>query len=417
MFCSCFKVNRARIKPSNDPSGKKIASRELDTENQNLLPAISPQNDQVQVVQVEIPRLKKSATLRSLNNPENNNLNAMDQRNMPDNGNQAEHSLTQVPRRGSALSDAPPVFVDIDEIIQRLLEIKNQPKLQRYMVVKTNEILSICSIAREILLAEPSLLQIEPPVKIVGDIHGQYLDLLNIFDQCGHPSVQPYLFLGDYVDRGKQSLETMILLLCYKIKYPNTFHILRGNHECASINRVYGFFEECKRRVNIKCWKSFTDVFNVIPVAAIVAEKIFCVHGGLSPGLYSMKQIEMIKRPTDVPDFGLLNDLLWADPNENVAEWEENDRGVSYLFGKSIIDQFLQKHDLDLICRAHTVVEDGYEFFNDRTLVTVFSAPNYCGEFENCGAILQVSQNLLCSFQIIKNSSPLYKISSEDINK
>jgi serine/threonine-protein phosphatase PP1 catalytic subunit len=158
-----------------------------------------------------------------------------------------------------------------------------------------------------------------------GDIHGQYYDLLRLFEYGGFPPEANYLFLGDYVDRGKQSLETICLLLAYKIKYPENFFILRGNHECASINRIYGFYDECefsrfldvqhecsrvwgyfagKRRYNIKLWKTFTDCFNCLPIAAIIDEKIFCMHGGLSPDLQSMEQIRRVMRPTDVPDTG-----------------------------------------------------------------------------------------------------------------
>lgn len=198
--------------------------------------------------------------------------------------------------------------------------------------------------------------------------------------------VRPSL-LRDYVDRGKNGLECICMLLAYKIKYPENFFLLRGNHECASINRIYGFYDECKRRYNIKMWKKFQDVFNVLPFAAIVDEKIFCIHAGLSPDLNSPDQIKRIMRPTDVPDAGLLCDLLWSDPEADIAGWAENDRGVSYTFGADVVSKFLVKHDFDLIVRAHQVVEDGYEFFADRQLVTIFSAPNYCGEFDNAGAV------------------------------
>lgn len=204
------------------------------------------------------------------------------------------------------------------------------------------------------------------------------------------------------MDRGKQSLETICLLLAYKIRYPENFFILRGNHECASINRIYGFYDECKRRYGVKLWKTFTDCFNCLPVAAIVDEKIFCMHGGLSPELASMEQIKRLMRPTDVPDTGLLCDLLWADPDKDIVGWGENDRGVSFTFGPDVVASFLRRHDLDLICRAHQVVEDGYEFFARRMLVTIFSAPNYCGEFDNAGAMMNVDDTLMCSFQILK---------------
>jgi serine/threonine-protein phosphatase PP1 catalytic subunit len=207
--------------------------------------------------------------------------------------------------------------------------------------------------------------------------------------------------LGDYVDRGKQSLETILLLFCYKIKYPENFFLLRGNHECANVTRVYGFYDECKRRTNTKVWKTFIDAFNTLPIAALVASKIFCVHGGLSPSLHSMDDVRNIMRPTDVPEYGLLNDLVWSDPSDTAVEWEDNERGVSYCFGKKIVNEFLAKHDLDLVCRAHMVVEDGYQFFNERTLVTVFSAPNYCGEFDNFGAIMSINEELLCSFELL----------------
>jgi serine/threonine-protein phosphatase PP1 catalytic subunit len=138
--------------------------------------------------------------------------------------------------------------------------------------------------------------------QICGDIHGQYYDLLRLFEYGGFPPEANYLFLGDYVDRGKQSLETICLLLAYKIKYPENFFVLRGNHECASINRIYGFYDECKRRYNIKLWKTFTDCFNCLPIAAIIDEKIFTMHGGLSPDLNSMEQIRRVMRPTDVSE-------------------------------------------------------------------------------------------------------------------
>lgn len=158
------------------------------------------------------------------------------------------------------------------------------------------------------------------------------------------------------MDRGKQSLETICLLLAYKIKFPENFFLLRGNHECASINRIYGFYDECKRRFNVKLWKVFTECFNCLPVAAVIDDKILCMHGGLSPDLANLDQIKNITRPTDVPDTGLLCDLLWSDPARDVQGWGMNDRGVSYTFGPDKVSEFLQKHDMDLVCRAHQVV-------------------------------------------------------------
>ncbi|CAH2256082.1 serine threonine- phosphatase PP1-beta catalytic subunit-like [Pelobates cultripes] len=274
--------------------------------------------------------------------------------------------------------------LNVDSLISRLLEVRGC-RPGKIVQMTEAEVRGLCIKSREIFLSQPILLELEAPLKICGDIHGQYTDLLRLFEYGGFPPEANYLFLGDYVDRGKQSLETICLLLAYKIKYPENFFLLRGNHECASINRIYGFYDECKRRFNIKLWKTFTDCFNCLPIAAIVDEKIFCCHGGLSPDLQSMEQIRRIMRPTDVPDTGLLCDLLWSDPDKDVQGWGENDRGVSFTFGADVVSKFLNRHDLDLICRAHQVVEDGYEFFAKRQLVTLFSAPNYCGEFDNAG--------------------------------
>ncbi|KRZ73076.1 Serine/threonine-protein phosphatase PP1-alpha catalytic subunit [Trichinella papuae] len=230
--------------------------------------------------------------------------------------------------------------LNIDNIIARLLEVRGA-RPGRNVQLTENEIKGLCYKSREIFLSQPILLELEAPLNLCGDIHGQYYDLLRLFE-CG------------------------------------------------------------KRRYNIKLWKTFTDCFNCLPVAAIIDEKIFCCHGGLSPDLQSMEQIRRIMRPTDVPDQGLLCDLLWSDPDKDVTGWGENDRGVSFTFGAEVVSKFLRRHDMDLICRAHQVVEEGYEFFAKRQLVTLFSAPNYCGEFDNAGAMMSVDDTLMCAFKVLK---------------
>lgn len=290
----------------------------------------------------------------------------------------------------------------VDKIIEQLLRVRHSKASMPRVNLTESEIKYLCSKGREVFLAQPMLLELDAPIKICGDIHGQYSDLLRIFECGGLPPESNYLFLGDYVDRGRQSIETICLLLAYKIKYPDNFFLLRGNHECASINRIYGFYEECKERYTYRIWKKFIETFNCMPVAALVDQKIFCMHGGLSPDLQSFNQIRAIHRPTDIPDSGLLCDLLWSDPDRDTHKWGDNDRGVSFTFGTRVVEEFLQKHDLDLICRAHQVVEDGYEFFAEKRLVTIFSAPNYCGEFDNSGAIMEVDEHLVCSFRVLK---------------
>ena len=332
---------------------------------------------------------------------------------------QQQHS----PQRHHAPEATPlpsvPSMEPVLSVKQRLLGLRGCPPPKGYNnnnsscwtmnqndnILDEQEIKMLCRMVRPILLEQPMMLELETPMKICGDVHGQYIDLLRILEYGGFPPEANYLFLGDYVDRGKQSIETICLLLIYKILYPNNFFILRGNHECAGINRIYGFYDECKRRYSIKLWKLFSDVFNCLPAAAIISERILCMHGGLSPQLQSLNQITEIERPCDVPDSGLLCDLLWSDPDGTISGWVENDRGVSFVFGPDVLTQFLQDHGLDLLVRAHQVVEDGYEFFAGRKLVTVFSAPNYCGEFDNAGGMMTIDEDLTCSFQILKPCS------------
>jgi len=186
---------------------------------------------------------------------------------------------------------------------------------------------------------------------------------------------------------------------------------LRGNHESSITSRIYGFYDECKRRYNVRIWRIFTDLFNYLPFAAIVNEKIFCVHGGLSPELNKIEVILNIKRPTDIPDTGLLCDLLNSDPDKDVIEYDENDKGYSVVFGEKIVLDFIKKNDLDLIVRGNEVVDDGYEFFAERHLVTIFSALNFKGEFDNSAGILIIKEDLTCSFKVLRpvESLKIYK--------
>ena len=264
----------------------------------------------------------------------------------------------------------------------------------------------IISNAMSIIKKESVCLELSPKISICGDIHGQFYDLLRIFEINGYPPDTKYLFLGDYVDRGKQSLETICLLLAFKIKFKDSIYLLRGNHESANVCKVYGFFDECKRKVSVKCWKNFCDLFDYLPLTAIIENKILCMHGGISKDLVNVSQLKQFKRPLEIPESGITCDLLWSDPSDSVVGFGPNERGVSCTFSTKVLEAFLDKNDLDLICRAHQVVEEGYEFFGEQTLVTIFSAPNYLGEFDNNGAVMLVEKDLLCSFQIIK---PLIK--------
>jgi len=296
----------------------------------------------------------------------------------------------------------------VDGCIEKLVAVKDD-KPGTEVNLSEEELVWISRTSREVFMSQPMLLEVECPVNICGDTHGQYHDVLRLFEMGGFPPSANYLFLGDYVDRAKQSIETIALLLCYKIRYPRTFFLLRGNHECSALNRIYGFFDECKRRYSVKLWRIFGDCFNCMPVTAIVADRIICMHGGLSPDLEQLGQIARMERPIEVPEDGLLCDLVWSDPDPQILGWGYNSRGVSYTFGGDVIRDFLQQHDLELVCRAHQVVEDGYEFFARRQLVTIFSAPNYCGEFDNAGGMMVVDKDLCCSFKIVKPVLPKHR--------
>lgn len=280
-------------------------------------------------------------------------------------------------------------IIEIAKRMQQDLLAARNKKVGTVVHLKTTDISAVLAKACDLFLGQPMLVECCAPINICGDTHGQFYDLLELLKLGGEPGPKKsYLFLGDYVDRSHMSIEVVMLLFCYKILYPTAVWLLRGNHECASINRIYGFYDECKRRHNVKLWRTFVDCFNCMPVAALVEGSILCMHGGLSPDLTSLDKIRAIQRPCRIPDFGLLCDLLWADPDPDIEGWGLSDRGVSYIFGNNVVTKFLQKHDLDLICRAHQVVEDGYEFEANRGIVTIFSAPNYCGEFENAGGML-----------------------------
>ena len=298
--------------------------------------------------------------------------------------------------------------MNVDDIIEKLLSVRgNKPGKQ--VDLKEEEIKFLIENSLPIIKEQKMLVELEAPLHVCGDIHGQYYDLLRIFEHCGYPGEYNYLFLGDYVDRGKQSLETVCLLLCYKIKYPEKVTLLRGNHESSVTNRIYGFYDECKRRYNIRLWKAFTDLFNYLPVAALIDDKILCMHGGLSPDLKNIQSIQDISRPTDIPDQGLLCDLLWSDPDKEAVDYDENDRGVSVIFGEKVVTDFNKKNDLDLIIRAHQVVDEGYEFFANRQLITIFSAPNYCGEFDNSAGIMIIDDSLTCSLKVLRPVENLKK--------
>ncbi|KAL2236525.1 serine/threonine-protein phosphatase BSL1 [Sesamum indicum] len=307
------------------------------------------------------------------------------------------------------------------KIISTLLRPRNwKPPVNRKFFLDSYEVGELCYAAEQIFMHEPTVLQLKAPVKVFGDLHGQFGDLMRLFDEYGFPSTAgdityiDYLFLGDYVDRGQHSLETITLLLALKIEYPENVHLIRGNHEAADINALFGFRIECIERMGesdgIWAWTRFNQLFNYLPLAALIEKKIICMHGGIGRSINSVEQIEKLERPITM-DAGsiVLMDLLWSDPTENdsVEGLRPNARGPGLVtFGPDRVTDFCKKNKLQLIIRAHECVMDGFERFAQGQLITLFSATNYCGTANNAGAILVVGRGLVIVPKLIHPLPP-----------
>lgn len=236
------------------------------------------------------------------------------------------------------------------------------------------------------------------------DIHGQFFDLLELFKTGGELPSSKYIFLGDYVDRGHHSVETISLLLLFKAKYPQSIVLLRGNHESRQISQVYGFYDECQRKYgNGFVWTQFCSIFDFFPTAALIDGKIWCVHGGLSPEGSTIDQVRQINRIQEIPNQGLFTDMMWSDPDDGDG-WEISPRGAGYLFGNDVTKKFNQNNGIDLICRAHQIVMEGYKYaFKDQSLVTVWSAPNYGYVSRNMACVLSLDEHLNREFKLFKD--------------
>ncbi|KAF1897638.1 hypothetical protein Lal_00032395 [Lupinus albus] len=308
---------------------------------------------------------------------------------------------------------------DLDEQISQLMQCKPLSEPQ----VKV-----LCEKAKEILTDESNVQPVKSPVTICGDIHGQFHDLAELFRIGGKCPDTNYLFMGDYVDRGYYSVETVTLLVALKVRYPQRITILRGNHESRQITQVYGFYDECLRKCadvaglishligsRFRCslasggsnplpgsililaywygsanvWKIFTDLFDFFPLTALVESEIFCLHGGLSPSIETLDNIRNFDRVQEVPHEGPMCDLLWSDPDDRCG-WGISPRGAGYTFGQDISEQFNHTNSLKLIARAHQLVMDGFNWAHEQKVVTIFSAPNYCYRCGNMASILEV---------------------------
>lgn len=307
------------------------------------------------------------------------------------------------------------------KVVAHLLKPRGwKPPVRRQFFLDCNEIADLCDSVERIFTSEPSVLQIKAPVKIFGDLHGQFGDLMRLFDEYGAPSTAgdiayiDYLFLGDYVDRGQHSLETITLLLALKVEHPHNVHLIRGNHEAADINALFGFRIECIERMGerdgIWAWHRINKLFNWLPLAALIEKKIICMHGGIGRSINHVGQIENLQRPITMEAGSVvLMDLLWSDPTENdsVEGLRPNARGPGLVtFGPDRVMEFCNNNDLQLIVRAHECVMDGFERFAQGHLITLFSATNYCGTANNAGAILVLGRDLVVVPKLIHPLPP-----------
>ena len=269
------------------------------------------------------------------------------------------------------------------------------------------ECIEIITLTIKILQKESNLLELMDPVTIVGDIHGQFFDLLKIFELGGSFESTKYLFLGDYVDRGSFSIEVVLLLYAIKLNYPKTVFLLRGNHECRQISSFFNFREECLYKYDLEVYDLIMESFDWLPVCCIVNNKFLAVHGGISPELKTLQDIHNLNRNKETPRSGLLCDLLWSDPvdndtGESFEKFKANDvRSCSFYYGASAVNSFLKKNKLLAIIRAHEAQLDGYKMHKWTSssgfpvVITIFSAPNYCDVYNNKGAIINFNNNVL----------------------
>ena len=282
---------------------------------------------------------------------------------------------------------------DVDGLIELLLSGSSKPPAE-------SSVKELCDIAKEILVKEENVAILSTPITVCGDIHGQFDDLIELFRVGGEIPETNYIFMGDFVDRGFNSVETFLLLLCYKVKYPERITLLRGNHESRQITQVYGFYDECVRKFGgVNVWKYCTDIFDLFSLAAVIDGKIFCVHGGLSPNAEHIDDIRAVDRKQEVPHDGAMSDMLWSDPEPEVTGFGFSPRGAGYLFGKDTVDKFNRENGIQLIARAHQLVMEGYSMIFDEQLVTGWSAPNYCYRCGNKASVMEFDEHLNRGFK------------------
>ena len=285
--------------------------------------------------------------------------------------------------------------LNLDQIINRLW---NYEMLEEYTI------LQITNKAIELMSQEPTVLTIPLPCTIVGDIHGQFHDLKELFNIGGTPPETNYVFLGDYVDRGHYGLECLLLLVTLKLRFPTRISLLRGNHECTLQTRDYGFYDECMKKYgNVNVWKYCVRMFEFMATAAVLDNEIFCVHGGLSQTATTLDEIKALERCKQIPPTGGYCELMWSDPDENQLEkFVKSSRSAGAMFNGQAVAEFNQTNGTRLICRAHQLAQDGYQWFFGNTLVTVWSAPKYYYRMDNVASVMEIDSPTVYNFRVFE---------------
>jgi serine/threonine-protein phosphatase 2B catalytic subunit len=268
--------------------------------------------------------------------------------------------------------------------------------------------LKIIEDGAKLLRQEKTMIDVEAPITVCGDVHGQYFDLMKLFEVGGSPATTRYLFLGDYVDRGYFSIECVLYLWSMKILYPTTFFLLRGNHECRHLTEYFTFKTECKIKYTERVYNACMEAFDCLPLAALMNGQFLCVHGGLSPEIHTLDDIKRLDRFKEPPPYGPMCDLLWSDPLEDYGaertteQYSHNTvRGCSYFYSYAACCDFLQNNQLLSIIRAHEAQDAGYRMYKKcqstgfPSLITIFSAPNYLDVYNNKAAILKYENNVM----------------------
>ena len=280
--------------------------------------------------------------------------------------------------------------VNLEELIQ---------KIEKNEVLSIKEFDIIFNKAKEILNKRENIAILKSPITICGCINAHFEELKDIFKICGEASNTQYLFLGDYVDKGWNGLSVVLLLMVLLVKYPSNIYLLRGNHDSRMMSEPYGFESECIKKYSKSdegkyIFEKINELFDLFQLAAVVDNKIFCVHGGLSPKIKKIEEINQIDRKLEIPREGIITDLIWSDPSEEIMEYSPSPKGAGQFYGEKAVNDFIKENNnISIIIRSHTLVMEGYQYQFNNKLLTIFSAPLYAGRIENIGAVLKIDEN------------------------